>query len=221
MIGIAQPEYGSLAPLVKVVGWLVSASVAIGLSWRGRAKWEPVEEDVARGQAKVAGLLTAVGIAVIWSRLANPSHVDLITRMAMWFAAGAVLALLIYGLFISMWVYQRQVLNPQNEVIEEKIIGGFALTAQARAVRRRQKTKQPVTVQELFAGAAYDPDKLWHRPVRAFSKLCFAICYMCLVVCGSIGISCAAILLLLSAPQIAKTDTGLQTADSSAIVRQR
>jgi hypothetical protein len=58
-------NYDSLTDLVNAAGILVSAGVAIGLIWRGRAKWEPSEVDIPTGPERVAGLLTAIAVAII------------------------------------------------------------------------------------------------------------------------------------------------------------
>jgi hypothetical protein len=42
------------------------------MGFRGRAKWEPSEEDVSAGPQKVAALITAVGIVIIWVRINDP-----------------------------------------------------------------------------------------------------------------------------------------------------
>lgn len=193
MILAQRSDYGSLAPLVKTAGTLMSATIAIGLSWRRRARWEPAEEDLAGGPARVAGLLTAVGIALIWSQLANREHLSLLLRLALWFAGVCVLSLLLYGALISTMTYTKVISPAANQTKEQKIVGGFVLTPRAREVIR---TRQ-LTVQRAFEGALYDADEIWTRGSRALAKGLFVLCYATLVVSGSIALTCAAILLLL------------------------
>jgi hypothetical protein len=196
MIPQSAADYGSLAPLVKMVGWLMSSALAISLAWRRRAKWEPVEEDVANGPTRVAGLLTAVAVAVVWARLASNAHIELLTRLAISLGVVALVALIAYGMITSAFVYKKILATGRNKTEERSVIGGFALTEQARNVMRKRK----LTVQELFAGASYDHDKVWTRGSRALAKATFAMSYVVLVVSGSIALTCAAVLLLMSSP---------------------
>jgi ABC-type uncharacterized transport system substrate-binding protein len=189
-------NYGELSGLVKAVGVLVSASVAIGLTWRGRAKWEPSEEDISKGPQKVGGLLTAVAIALLWSLAADNQHLDLLTQLAVSLSIGCAVFLLIYGFLVATQTYTISV-NSNRKKVCRKIIGGFALLNGAKLTL--QNGTQFLTVQEYLQQERYNPDRVWSRPSRAIAKLCFAICYLGLVVCGSIALACASIILLLTA----------------------
>src|SRR5689334_13490539 len=94
-------NYGALTSLVRAAGTLVSAAIAIGLTWRGRAKWEPSEVDIPKGPERVAGLLTAVAVAIIWSLISDTTHLTLLTQLAIGLAVGTLFALLIYSFLIS------------------------------------------------------------------------------------------------------------------------
>jgi hypothetical protein len=87
----------TLSNLVKVAGTLVSAGLAIGLTWRGRAKWEPSEVDIPKGPERIAGLLTGVALAIIWSAIANTTHLRLLTQLSIGLAISSFFALLTYS----------------------------------------------------------------------------------------------------------------------------
>ena len=186
-------DYGILTNLVKVAGTLISASVAIGLTWRGRAKWEPSEIDIPKGPGRVAGLMTAVAVAIIWSVIADTTHLKLLTQLAIGLAIGTFIALLIYSFLVATQTYRII-----TDTSEQKIIGGFSYTKRAKKVLSKRTNE--LTTQEFLTTNNYDPDKVWTRTSRALAKTCFLICYISLTVCGTIALSCAAIVFLLSTP---------------------
>src|SRR2546425_915111 len=94
-------NYGPLANLVGTVGSIISAGAAIGLAWRGRTKWEPSEEDISKGPQKVAGLVAAVLIVLIWALLNDAAHISLLVRFAIGLALLCVLSLLVYGFLVA------------------------------------------------------------------------------------------------------------------------
>lgn len=194
---MAATDYGPLTDLVKYAGILISAAGAIGLTWRRRAKWEPSEQDVPSGAAKVAGLLTAIVIAVIWTQYSTAAAKPELTRISLTLGVVCVVFLLVYGYLIAQLVYVQAVSPKKNQVINVKIIGGFALTRDAK-----KHLREAGSIQRLFEGAGYDPDLVWTRASRAFAKQLFVLCFIGLNVSGTIALSCAALLLLLgSAPQ--------------------
>jgi hypothetical protein len=195
MMLAADSDYGTIAPLVKSVGWLVSATAAIGLTWRRRARWEPAEQDVPVAPTRVAGVITAVFLAIIWSQIASAEHTPLLVRLALLSVGLCLISLLLYGFIISTNTYERLESKAPNNVETSRVIGGFSLTAAAQ----NAVAIKGLTVQELLRGAAYDVDKVWPRGSRAWAKLCFVVLYMMLTVSGTIALACGGVLLLLKA----------------------
>jgi hypothetical protein len=193
MIISQDSDYGTLAPLVKSVGWLLSAAAAISLGWRRRAKWEPAEEDIPLGPARVGGLIAAVLLAIIWSQLAGPEHVSLLLRIAAVSLTLCLLSLLLYGFIVSTNTYMLEESRTAGTVSTKRVIGGFSLAPPAR----KAISDRHLTVQELLRGAAYDVDKVWSRPSRAWAKLWFVVLYISLAVSGTVALACGGILLLL------------------------
>ena len=186
-----QDNYGPLTNLVGTVGSVVAAGAAIGLAWRGRTKWEPSEEDISKGPQKVAGLVAAVMIVMVWALLNRSTHISLLVRFAIGLASICVLSLLVYGFFVATQTYYVVLTAKPNETVKKNIIGGFWLTDQAK----KSKSKNKVTTQVLLAGAAYDPDVLWSRASRALAKMLFVLCYLALTVSGTLALTCAAMIL--------------------------
>jgi len=182
-------DYGVLTNLVKAAGTLITAAVAIGATWRGRANWEPSEVDIAKSPEKIAGLVTAVAIAVIWARLSDTAHISLLTQLAIAFAVVSFASLIVYSFLVGTRTFQSGA--------KQKLIGGFVLTRNARKALRNSDNR--LTTQEYLIQNNSDPDKVWTRNSRAAAKTSFLFCYIALVACGTIALSCASILLLLSA----------------------
>jgi hypothetical protein len=182
-------DFGTLAPLVKVVGTVISAAAAIGLAWRGRTSIEPSEEDIPGIPQKVGGLLTAIALALIWSMAADSSHYNLLVFLSVSLGILTLLALLCYGFLIGTLSFRTN--SPANT-----IIGGFALTPYAKA--KLEAATAGLTVQQLVHDEADDPDRVWDRKSRSLAKQVFVLSYLLLVVSGSISISCASIIVLLS-----------------------
>lgn len=193
MMLVAAAETGSLAPLVEAAGWLMSASIAIGLTWRRRAKWEPIEEDVGQGPARVGGLVCAVGLALLWTQLGDQENRDTVLTIAIVCAATCVVALLGYGYLIATHVYERLVSTQSNTHHTEKIIGGFWLSP---AAVETKSARRELTIQNVLTGAAYDPDLVWSRASRALAKAVFVLAYIVLTASGTLALSAAAMLLI-------------------------
>jgi hypothetical protein len=186
-------DYGMFALLVKTAGFLFSAAVALRLTWKGRARWEPSEQDVPKGAQKVGGLLCAVFLAILFTQFAAGQYVSFLTKLSVWLGGAAVLSLLIYGLLMTTFTYQREYSPNRDTVRSERIIGGLWLTSSARKARR----ENDVTIQDLFRGAAYDVDRIWPRIARALAQQAFVLGYLGLTVCGTIALTTAAILVVI------------------------
>lgn len=189
---MAMTNYGPLTDLVKYAGILISAAGAIGLTWRRRANWEPSEQDVPNGPGRVSGLLTAVVIGVIWTQYSEPGDKHVIALLAGALGAGCLLFLLVYGYLVAQLAFERIVSPKKNQTKLIRTIGGFSLATEAK-----RKLKGAGSIQKLFEGSAYDPDLVWSRHSRALAKQLFVLCFIGLNVCGSIALSCAALLFLI------------------------
>jgi hypothetical protein len=179
-------DFGPLAGLVGTIGSILAAATAIGLAWRGRAKWEPSDQDVAQGPQKISGVVTTVLIVLLWAT-SRPWVVEqlgplyVLTIFLLLVLIGSLLG---YGYLIGTQTYD-------DEKLQRKIIGGFKLTPAARREIRTRK----ITVQRYFKGVEFDPDMVWPRGSRSIAKQAFTALYIALIVSGSLALSGAAIVI--------------------------
>lgn len=182
--------YGPLGEVVSIAGSIMGAVSALALAWRGRASWEPVEQDVSSGPQKVGGLLAALLIVLMWVDSRNSTTTDQLRAFVVTYGVGTLLFLVAYSALVGTLTYLRVVAIAPDRSEQQRIIGGFWLTSEARRERRAHAT----TVQEVLAGAAYDPDKVWSRPARQLAKTALIIGYMGLTICGTTALAAAAML---------------------------
>src|SRR5437016_4766462 len=91
-------DFVELSGLVKTAGLLVSSGAAIALAWRGRTRWEPSDQDLPQAPQRIAGLLNAVGLALLWVFLANASHAHTLAVLAIILAIACFLFFVFYFL---------------------------------------------------------------------------------------------------------------------------
>lgn len=187
-------DAGPLAPVVVGAGWLISAAAAIGFAWRGKTRWEPAEEDLSRGPAKVSSLIFAVVLGLLWVLIGRTDG----PRTALVWIAGigagvALLSLIVYAILIAVYVYDLETSTGHNTSEKTKIVGGFWLTKSARA---HLKARPELTQQDELKGSAYKPDNVWPRLSRALAKAAFTLSYMALTLSGSIALAATAMLLI-------------------------
>lgn len=182
-------SYGPLTDVVKLAGAIMAAGMAITLTWRGRARWEPVEEDVPKGPQKVGGLFAAVVIAVLFVS-ARPEAVTTLGWTALGLGILCVLSLLGYTYLIRAQTYDV-IRVERKQPKPGKIIGGFQFTPYAEEVMR----KRGIGPQAFLSGVQYDPESVWTRSSIALAHLAFTLAYILLVVSGTIALAAAAIML--------------------------
>ena len=187
----AASDYGPLRSVVSGALCIMAAGGAVGAAWKGRAKWEPSEEDVAKGPQKVGALVSSISIVLLWTQYRGPDDRESVVRATVVLGAACLFFLCVYGFSIAAQTYNALYVGSDGTVQGRKIIGGFRRTKTARQAQNDNK----VTTQELFEGAAYDPDKVWTRASLAFAKLIFVIGYLGMTVSGTVALACAAILL--------------------------
>lgn len=185
-------EFGPLTDLLSVAGTLMAAAFALIRLVRGRANWEPAEEDVDSGYVRMSAVLTAVAVALMWWRYSDGSQSEELVSLTV----GAVLALLVsfvaYSLLIGTKLVEQVYIDASGKQQSKKRIRGFRLTPHAR----RELAKDPsLTVKELFAGVQYEPEHVWTNLSRAFAKLSFALSAVLLTVSLSVALAGVSILL--------------------------
>lgn len=188
---ILAQDYGPLTNVVGTAGALMAAAVALIRLVRGRAKWEPAEEDVSSGFERVSAALTAVLVALMWWYFGDGSQASNLARVTAGAAIVLVTALIVYSLLIGTMIYEVKYTDDGRSVKRAKIIGGFWMTKAAREARRRDS----MTVQETLASAEHNPDLVWPRIARALAKVCFTLSAVLLTLGASVALAGAAMLI--------------------------
>lgn len=177
-------DLGILTGLIDDIGSLIAAVTAIMLSFKGRQKWEPCEEDIPKGPVKVVGTLTAVGVALLYSFSLSKYTQDLYFSLAINFSIMLSVGFLTYVLLINQFTYNR---------VNQKIIGGFWLTDDARNVLS-DKENGADNLQRLLNGSEYI-DQVWPRFSRGLSKISFLLAYFSVIIGGCLALASASIIL--------------------------
>jgi hypothetical protein len=197
-------EYGTFAPIVSTAGSIMAMGAAITLGFKGRAKWEPVEEDVAKGPQKVASVVASLLIVLVWVQFNDVHCKTTLISLVIWCSVALIVSLVVYGL-LKGYVYKRvrkmATSVSTSEITEEiNVIGGFWLKKTARdrlSVPEEPDVPgkhAPLTVQRLFAMAEYDKDLLWSRPSQQLASMSFTIGYLGLIIAGTVALGSGAIL---------------------------
>jgi hypothetical protein len=188
-------SYGVLATTVATAGTILAGSAALALTWKGRFRWEPIEEDIPRAARQVGGLLTAILIAILWYLFSFEHRLsahDLI-RLSIIFALVGLASMIVYGLLVGVLVYDKEIAISSNKTANVKIIGGFWLTQRAKKELRSGKPR-PGSIVDLLRGAAYNADLVWPRFSRALAKTSFQLAYITLVGSGTCALACTSLL---------------------------
>jgi hypothetical protein len=185
----------TLATIVASAGSLMSVTAAIRLSWKKRAPWEPVEEDVPKLAQHLGGLFAGVAIVVTWylGTIAGSLSADAVLSLIIKLAIATLIGAIAYSLLVGTLVYDRQVATGPRTVAIEKIIGGFWLSPGAKNALVAG-VPRPSGVEDLVKGCEH-LSQIWSRLSRALAKLSFQLAYILLTSCGTWLLACAAILL--------------------------
>jgi len=206
MTVLIDTNYGAFAPIVSAAGTIVAMGAALTLGWKGRAKWEPVEEDVSRAPQKVASLVAALMVVLIWAQWNDLRFKNELTTLVIKCSIALIASLVIYGLLNGL-VYiavrkKRGQPAASTETEEIKIIGGVWLNKNAKAHVGKpegpqsdgEPPSQILTVQRMFSLAQYDKDELWSRPSQQLAKMLFTLSYLGLMISGTVALGSGAIL---------------------------
>jgi hypothetical protein len=186
----AGADYGDLAPLMKSVGWLASATAAITLTAFGiKTAWAPVEEEIPGGASRIAFLITASLLGLLWFKAATDVTQGQWLLLALYIALGATIAGFASTYFgLSTLIYDHVI----SATVTKRIVGGLWLKSKAREEIKAADT----TVQVYFRGNAYDQDRVWSRLSRGLAKLIFLLTYLAFIAAGSGAVAIGALLVL-------------------------
>lgn len=175
-------EYGVFANVVAIAGSLAAAAGAIGLAWMRRARWQPPEEAVSQGTAKVAGLVSMVAIALLYAFGADQLGKAGLARIALIGLGIVIVSLSLTTLLSVSRTFQKA---------DKKILGGFRLTAEARRVQEQHQQSEQEMLDTVRA------DKVWTRGSIALCHMLATLGFTTLIASGTISLAAAANLVAL------------------------
>jgi len=179
-------DYGDLLPMVKAFGWLISAGWAALIAWGARSKkWRPVQEELPGGSARVALLLTAVALGLLWFEYNQIGY-----SWLLYFAGGAAVAALIFFLLNNLFL--TTLLYDSARAPSGKVVGGFLLSPEASKVKREQHQD----VGDILKGMEYVPRRVWRPLSIGLAKIAITFSYLAFTVSGSAALACSGLAVL-------------------------
>ena len=172
-------KYGIFADIAGTALALSAAATAITLGWTKRATWQPPEEAVLKGLARLTSLGSMIALAAIFvlgKSVIGPRWL-LIDAATLFLVAVVALLVSIYLSVTRTFSYEGR-----------RVLGGFRLTAEAARITKEKGQGE----QQLFTDAQGDQDLVWTRGSRAAAQIVVVIAYLMLVLCGTIALTAAA-----------------------------
>ncbi len=141
-------EYGSLAEIVKNVGILLAAVLAISLGWMKRhgSQWIPPDEAVPKATTRTASLITAVLLAFLYAFLRQPERIIVLAILTFLSLITAVSGHLYIVYLLKRYGFEVEGKTWFGKKIKRIKLGGSKLTHDA--IRAREVRK--VDVDRLF-----------------------------------------------------------------------
>lgn len=119
--------------------------------------------------------------------LTDADRISLVVRPAI----ATLIGMIACSLLVGVYVHDRTVASGPGRTKIIQIIGGFWMTSEAKAIRRKPAPPPSPIDRERILGDA-DIDQIWPRISRALAKLSFQLAYSCLTVGRTWRLACAA-----------------------------
>lgn len=182
-------ETGPFRDLVSVAVAALAAATSLAAAWRGRVGWQPFEQPLPDLANRVAGVIGAVCIALLWVFARDPGRRGAVAALAAVCGAVFVVCALAYSYLVSTYTYA--VPPNRSGAAGFRLQGGFRLDDDAR---RRMVQRRVPSVEQFLKGSDYRPDLLWSPKSRGQVRLALTGTYLGLVVFGTVSLACAGIL---------------------------
>jgi len=178
---LAASAYGPFASVVGYAGAIMATGAAIFYLWgRKMEKWRPPDEDLPGGAQAIVLLLCGMGMVLQWY-LAVPESIAFYIGITAIFMVACVVCFLRYSGLLGTYVYVKIEPTGPQSVRNVRILGGRILLPDAE----KKRQEHGVSIQDLFAGAAYDPDRLWDRKSRQWVKQRVLLAFILTLVLGT------------------------------------
>lgn len=175
-------QYGIFAGIAGTALSLAAAAGAIRLAWAERKGWQPPEEAVSKGTAKLAALGSMVALALIYALGESVLGLKGLSILALT-CLGIALAALAVTIYLS-------ITRTFTQRDGRRTVGGFRLTEEAAKIKAEKKE----TEKQLFADSQDDHDRVWTPGSRALAQIALVFSYIALILGGTIALAAAAAL---------------------------
>ena len=173
---ILEANAGPFAPLVGYIGAIVGAIFLIRqMIWGSKQLWVTPGDILPRLSIRIIGIISGISMVAIWL-YASPETLSNIITISIVAGIGLIVSFVTYYFLENNLTYN-------NAKTNQKIIGGFMLTQDAR-----DKRKRVTSIQILFDGASM-PEDVWTRNSIAAAKL--LILYLIAMLCGTSAMTAA------------------------------
>jgi len=182
-------EYGVFANLVGTVSSLVAAGAAMTIAFTKRTQWQPPEEAVPLAVSRMAGLVSMIGVALLYA---------FSTQMgSLWLAVvtGASFLIAMSSLLVAIRTnINHSYYFPSTRAESNRRLGGDTLTREAASIAK----KRGLTQQQMFEDAQGDKDLVWTRQSQAAVHIRSTLSYILLIGAGACCIAAAGTLVGMS-----------------------
>jgi hypothetical protein len=183
-------QYGPLAPIVAYAGYMTAGTLAIRVAWAGKLIWEPDIRDVAKAPARLAGVLSAVAIVLLFAYSRTSNDWKWMTIYLLWFTGIGLFGLLAYIVLLAAYTVQCA-----DE--KERTVAGFWLTPFAAncLAQEVQAGRPPVSLRELFCSSRDHPERIWPPIAQGLARAVLVVTYIAFISPTTLAIATGAIIL--------------------------
>lgn len=175
-------DYGVFANLVGTVSSLVAAGAAMTIAFTKRTQWQPPEEAVPLAVSRMAGLVSMIGVALLYafSSQLGPLWLAIITGASFFMALSSLLVAIRTNINHAYYF-------PPQRTESNRRLGGHTLTKEAASIAK----KRGLTEQQMFEDAQGDKDLVWTRQSQAAVHIRSTLSYIFLIGAGACCIAAA------------------------------
>jgi hypothetical protein len=189
-------DFGVFAFLVAIVSSLAAAAGAIKLAFMKRTKWQPPEEAVANGTSRLAGLMTMIFIALLFTFGASIGLFRLAVITVSCFLIAVVALIMTISTNINYSYFYPAARDEAN-----RKLGGSVLMPEAAKIKENHNQ----TEQEMFEDVKGAKDKIWTRASQSYVNIRSVLSFIALIGFGSCALAAAGMLVAVatsSAPPV-------------------
>jgi hypothetical protein len=191
---------GPLAFIVTFAGFLIAAAAALRALWAGKFLWDPDLGHLERSAVKMAGLITAIGLAVAFASFYGDIKSP---RLVSWTIGVGAAALVFFLVDVAL----RQWLFVQCTPTSKRIVRGFRTNERTRDLLRDKPMARirgdigegdqpPPSARAFFCSLPdiRDPDVVWTHSSQVAAIVSIILTYVLWSGLATNGLALAAML---------------------------